>query len=393
MIDSKVLYSGEVDDFEQTAEELFEQAQGFSFRRNTVGIIYIEDNTECEELYEALSSQWKFPMIGCTTIGLLMKEAGFVKGGVSMMLLTSDDCNFSVGMTQDLSVNRLEDEIRRTFDEAEKGLEGEEVKLVIALAAMMSKMSGDDILSAIDDLGMNVPVYGGLASDMFTFQSYQVFCNGRVSNKEQVFLLISGNVDPKILYVQSLSGKANFSYEVTRSEGNQVFQVGNTSFVDALERAGMKCEKDLVVPEYIQTPFITSVKKPDGQTVEALRNLTRLDHTNGSGYFLGGVMEGSSIEIGILNTEDVKSSVGEAFDEICNWLKEQKEYKTVFCFSCAARFIALGNNISAEADCYKGRIPEDVSLLGMYSFGEFAPVGEEKRYNVFHNSTFTIMCI
>ena len=65
----------------------------------------------------------------------------------------------------------------------------------------------------------------------------------------------------------------------------------------------------------------------------------------------------------------------------------------ILCCSCAARFLALGNNGVAEAESYEGRLPQRVSLMGMYSYGEFCPVGDENWCNVFHNSTFTILCI
>ena len=57
------------------------------------------------------------------------------------------------------------------------------------------------------------------------------------------------------------------------------------------------------------------------------------------------------------------------------------------------RFLALGYNGTVEAESYLGRLPEGVSLLGMYSYGEFCPVGEGEFCNVFHNSTFTILCM
>ena len=45
---------------------------------------------------------------------------------------------------------------------------------------------------------------------------------------------------------------------------------------------------------------------------------------------------------------------------------------------------------------YVNRLPEGVSLLGMYGNGEYCPVvGDKSReiYNFFHNFTFAIMVI
>ena len=46
-----------------------------------------------------------------------------------------------------------------------------------------------------------------------------------------------------------------------------------------------------------------------------------------------------------------------------------------------------------EAESFLGRLPEGISLMGLYSYGEFCPVGDSEWSNVFHNSTFTILCI
>ena len=71
-------------------------------------------------------------------------------------------------------------------------------------------------------------------------------------------------------------------------------------------------------------------------------------------------------------------------------------YHTLLCSSCTARFFALAGNAEAEAATYLNRLPEGVSLLGMYGNGEYCPIKGVKSgetYNFFHNFTFTIMAI
>lgn len=394
MMESVVLYTEEIDDLEMAVEEMFAQAAGFALQENSVGILFMDEETEYEELYELLKQRWDIPFVGATAIGMLNGTEGYCKSGISLMLLTASDCSFAVGMTRNLSAADYRGPIREVYEKLEQELEGEEVKLVLTFGAKPNEIAGDDVLTAIDELGKQVKVYGALASDMFSFRNYRAMCNECIEFGEQVFVLIAGNLNPRFLSVQSLSGKANFSYEVTKSRGNLVYRLGNGTFLEALEKAGLSSENELVVSAYIQTPFITKLDKPGGIHVEALRNLTRLDHQNGCGLFLGGISEGSSLEIGLLNREDVQKSVTQAFDEVIAWLKaEGRDCKTILCCSCAARYLALGNNGIAEAESYQGRLPEGVSLMGMYSYGEFCPVGEEAWCNVFHNSTFTILCM
>jgi hypothetical protein len=297
-------------------------------------------------------------------------------------------------MTQGLSAEDKSEPIRKVFEKLEDELDHEEIKLVLTFGGKPKIISGDDIVDAIDGLNKNVKVYGAFASDMFKFNDYRVMCNERVADSEQAFVLMTGNVEPKFISVQSLSGKVNFSYEVTKSDGNVVYRLGNGTFAEALEKSGLAVKPGVVVTDFIQTPFITMFDKQDGNHVEALRILTALNAENGSGMFLGGISEGSSLELGLLNRDDVKTTVKNAFDEIFEWLKnEGKDCRTILCCSCVARFLALGNNGVLEAESYMGRLPDDISLVGMYSYGEFCPVGSAHNCNVFHNYTFTILCI
>ena len=394
MIRSTVLYTEEIDDIELAAEELLAQASDFKPEENSFGIVFMDAETEYEELYEHLIKNWDIPFIGASAIGMLTGSGGYHKSGISIMLLTSSDCRFAVGMTQGLSAGNTSEPIREIFEELEDELDHEEIKLVLTFGGKPKVISGDDIVNAIDELNKNVKVYGAFASDSFSFNDYQVICNERIADSEQAFVLMSGNVEPKFLSVQSLSGKVNFSYEVTKSDGNMVYRLGNGTFMEALKKSGLNVKTGVVVTDFIQTPFITTFDKPDGTHVEALRVLTSLNDENGSGMFLGGISEGSSLELGLLNRDDVKETVKNAFDEIFEWIKDEgKDCHTILCCSCVARFLALGNNGVIEAESYLGRLPKDISLMGFYSYGEFCPVGSANNCNVFHNYTFTILCI
>ena len=393
MISSTVLYTNEIDDLEQAAEELFDQAEGFQFQENTIGIMFMDVETEYPELYEQLREKWAFPIVAATTIGMLNDHDGYCQSGISLMLLTTDDCRFAVGMTNGLTATNCHEVIRETYEKLEEEL-GEEPKLVLTYGGKALEMSGDDIINVIDEMGKKAKMYGALASDMFSFRDYRIALNEQYVMNAQVFILIAGNLNPKFVRVQSLSGKANFSYEVTQSKGNLVSRLGNGTLIEALNKSGLGSDNVLVAGEFIQTPFVTVLEKPGGVHVEALRNLTQLNHEDGSGLFLGAITEGSSLEIGLLNKEDVQTTVTQAFDEIIEWLSgEGKGCSTILCSSCTARFLAIGNNGNIEADGYRGRLPEGISLLGMYSYGEYCPVGDNEWCNVFHNSTFTMLCL
>lgn len=393
MIRSKVVFTEEIDDLEAAVEELAKEAGGFELQKNSVGIIYMDEDTEYGELYPLLKEKWDIPFVACTALALLTGKEGFNKSGIAMMLMTSDDCRFAVGMTEPLTGADCREKITSLYKQLESELTPDEVKLVLTMGGKAPGMVGDDVIDVIDSFGKKVPVYGLLVSDAFNFSKYRLYCNDMNGQTTQAFILISGDISPKFLRVTSISGKANFSYEVTQSKENLVLRLGNGTFVEALEKANMMSEKNNVIADYIMTPFITTLKKPGGRMVEAMRNLTILNFETGSGSFLGGIPEGSSLGVGYLGSEHVKKTIEEAYDTVCKMIGEdgRKEH-TILCTSCAARYMSLGKNVVLEAESFAKRFPENVSVMGMYSYGEFCPVGEgDEQDNIFHNSTFTVL--
>lgn len=396
-MNSLTIYTNEIDDLEEAASELFAQAEGFVFKRNTLGILFAEDESDYDGLYELLAEKWDFPIIGCTAMAVLLGDIGYCGTGISIMLLTADDCDFSIGMTDELNSENFIEKISETYRELKSSLPGE-VKLVLTYGAMSTgnrNVSGDELVHAIDIIAGGIPIYGGLASDGLSFDKFRLFYNSKTSRTAQVLVLISGNIDPRFICVNSIENRANFYYEVTKSHSNKVDRLGNETFVDALIHENLEVESTGIQGAYLLSPFVFTLKKPNGDSLEVARTLMSLDRETGAGNFIGGIPEGASLSIGIISQNDVQKSVKKAFDYILNELKStEPECHTLLCNSCLARFLALASNTTAEAEAYTGSLPEGVSLMGMYADGEICPVKGDISglyYNMFHNFTFTIL--
>ncbi|MBQ9572583.1 MAG: FIST C-terminal domain-containing protein [Acidaminococcaceae bacterium] len=396
-MDSIVLYTEEIDDLQEAVQDLFAQTEGFVLKKNSLAVLFTEEDTDYQELYNLLAENWKFPVIGCTAMAMLLGKQGYCGTGISVLLLTADDCEFAAGMTDDLTKGNYESQIADKIKEL-KGSLSSGIKLVICYGGMVTDeqdVAGDDIVAAIDKASGGAPLFGGLAADGFNFNGFRVFCNGKVKQSGQVMVLVSGNIEPKFVYANSIENRASFFYEVTESKSNQVIRLGNGSFIDALKREDMQVSKTDVLGDYILSPFVLTIHQPNGDSVEVARNLSVLNQETGAGCFLGAIPEGSTLSIGIINRSDVQKSVNSSIDKILLEIKEHG-YKTLLCTSCCARFLALASNINAEVEAYTGRVPEGVSLAGLYSYGEYCPVRGNKTgefYNMFHNFTFAILAI
>ncbi len=393
------LYTQEIDDVEEAAEDLLSQMEGFQLLKSSLAIVFVEEETEYSELYRVLSPKLNCPVIGCTAMAMFSGKAGYCAVGISVLILTADDCEFSVGMTAELNSDNYQDEITKTYGELRTNLDTDP-KLVITYGGMImdeTHAPADALVDVIGSLGNGVPVYGALASDGFTFSGFRIFCNDQVTKNGQVMALVSGNIAPRFVSVNSIGNRASFSYAVTQSVRNQVMRVGNMSFIEALQREDMAVEKVNVIGDYILSPFLVTLHLEQGDSVDVGRVLSVLNQETGAGYFLGAVPEGAILNVGIITRQEVQKTVEAAFDRILKEIDVSgSPYHTLLCNSCATRFLALASNPTGETDAYKDRLPEGFSLLGFYTYGEICPMRGNKSgkdYNFFHNYTFTVMVI
>lgn len=399
-MDSIVLYTEEIDDLDEAVEDLLSQmeARGFALKKNSLALFFTEEATDGPELCRLLAEHWDFPIVGCTAMGTLCNW-GYYSIGIALLLWTADDCFFSVGMTP-LDASGYREEIARTYRTAYEKLPVEP-KLILSYGGMFASeenVAGDDIVDAIAAAaGEGIPIFGGLAADGFDFTGYRIYCNGSTVKTGQLLVLVGGSIEPKFVTINSIENRANFSYEVTEARHNEVFRVGGGTFLEALEHEDMAVNKTDVLNDYLLSPFLLTLNREDGDSVEVARNLATLDHAKGSGSFLGAVPKGSILSVGLIGRTDVQKSVRQAFDKILEEIKASNaKFRTLLCTSCCARFLALASNTKEETNAYNGRLPAGVSLIGMYAYGEYCPVHGNKTgklHNFFHNFTFTIMAI
>ena len=396
---SITLYTEEIDDLNEAMDDLVSQAEGFELEKNTLGIFFAEEELDYSELYNLLSMKWGFPIIGSTVMAMLTTDRGYCSTGMSLMILTGDDVEFSAGITEEMDIHNYKQEMEKTYKELKSKLSSPE-KLVLSYGGPVyteEDVAGDLRVDELSRLSNGAYVYGASSSDGFTFGGSRVFYNEKIVKQGQAIALISGNIDPHFIRINSVGDKAPFQYEITKSEGNRIYKVGDISFVEALEKEGMKTGKHDVLGDYILSPFAVTIKKENGDGVEVTRNLSVLNAETGAGSFMGNMPEGSMINIGLINRGELKSTLAQAFTDLFEKReKGELSYNTLICSSCVARFMGLASNTLAEGETFLGRLPQGVSLIGMYAYGEYCPSEGSKTgklYNTFHNYTFSILAL
>lgn len=385
-----------MDDLQYAVDDIFDQSKAFEFDTNTMAILFVRDETDYDSILQLLRTRWSFPIIGSSALGLFTGDLGYRRDGIAVMLMTADDCSFAVGMTKALDSSDYADAIRRLYSDLKSSLpQDEEEKLILCYSDSIPGVNGDMIISAIESSAPHIPIYGGMASDTFSFTASRVFCNDRADSSVVAMALISGNIHPIYSRITSVTGKTRFSYEVTKSTGDHVYELEGIPFADVLRKAGLEADKSDVVADYILSPFVSTISKGT-TTVEVLRDLNVLDLSDGSGIFLGGIEEGSSLEIGLLNSNAIHDSVRDGFLKLLEQgSKDGIRRNTILCTSCSARYLAIGGGVDFIGRNFWDELPDDREMIGMYSYGEYCPIDTRDAdcVNLFHNSTFTMIML
>ncbi len=389
-------FTKEVDDIALAVSQLREGIDTSLLMSNTCGIVFCGFEPDMEELVQKLKEVFDFPFFGCTGIGVLSTE-GYSQSSISLLVLTADDVSFSIGMTRDIEGPDDICAFADTYNECAAPL-CDKAKLIFTYVPWLTNVTFDDIVSLLDKESGHVPVYGGIASDGWTFDSTYVFTNEGVSQNRGVMMVVSGNVRPIFTIEHSTTLTTNLHKTVTKAEGTVVYELDGRPVTDFIREMGLITDKTQVILDFLGTPFLASQKTSDGDEIDTLRCLGVIDHENHSCGYIGRIDEGSELNMVLISKEDIEASVKMAFDEILEKISQSGDYaySSIFCSSCAARYCLLVADKNAEGRAYEGRLPDGLNVQGVYIYGEFCPAKGKKNgrlYNVLSNETFTILAI
>lgn len=389
------VYTDEIDDLEAAAKDLADKIKnGLVLCKNTCAIMFCDIEADEQEFISEFKKYYDFPILGATSVAMLSSDNGYADIGISLLVLTADDCEFNVGITDEINIDNAEECIKKEYDRLKAQSEYAEEKLIITYAPVMNDFVGDDIVKCFNSIS-RAPLFGGMASDGFTIKDNRVFLNDISSQNRVVMLLISGSIRPVFQHEYTIINTKDVMHTVTKSDRNIVYEMEGEKFLDVLARTGVNINEEDAYLSFIGTVFETIVEVGNDEKISVMRDLNTLNIKEKSGTFLGNVAIGSKMRLCLLNKEDIYKSVKRSFVDVIGQMNEVKDYQysTFLVSSCAGRFLLLSTEPDAEAKAYSDMLPQEISLGGFYSYGEICPtyIGEESRFNVFHNKTFTMV--
>ncbi|HMB40964.1 MAG TPA: FIST N-terminal domain-containing protein [Balneolaceae bacterium] len=335
-------------------------SDGFS---PTLAIVFLsvsqDRSTICRILDEA-----GVAVFGATTSGEFIDEET-ESGSIAMLLLDMNRDHFEIYLDEFPTKN-----YRETASGIAKKAKARFLNPTFLISGSHLETDAEQLLFGFEDVvGKHVNVYGGMASDDYTFTEQFVFTNGMESKQGIIALALDEN---KIL----INGRATCGWKavgtektVTKSEGNHVFTVENTPVLDLTAQYGgledvTPDNKKLLLEIAANLPL--QLQRDKGDPV--MRPGLVVDWTDRSFYCSGSVPQGSKVRFSVPPDFDVMEKVIESAREMKE--TDMPEADALVIFSCAGRILAFGPMMNMEIEGLKE--VWNVPMAGMFSNAELA---------------------
>jgi hypothetical protein len=398
MIKSYNISTAEIDDGAEAVREIADQLASLTLRKNTIGLAQAHPEFITSGIYAQVAEALPFPIIGMTTISQCAN--GTVNTYMlSVMVLTSDDCAFSCGLSEKIpqkgSGISIGDIACATYGEVLGRLEGQP-KLALIYGAFLSEPYLCDCIAAMSEKsGGGVPIFGAVANDDASTEQTgtgaRVFLETEVCNDRFALALVSGAIEPEF-YITSATEESIVMPRVgviTKAGNSRLMEINNVSAVDFLRDVGFPVDNNSSNSGLLSSIFILHIDSGNSCV-----NVSRIPHSivEGGGIICGGdVVEGAVLSIAFNTQEVVLETAKMAVDKITNG---HSDGSTVILHSCLGRRYGLLSEPQAEMELFQKALGGNFNCMASYANGELCPtiVNNGRVDNRLHNQTL-VACV
>lgn len=361
----------DVFDAEDAAAYLAEQLGGFSLCANSCALVITEPEEECLECLALLSKKRPdIPFIGATSLAQLSPK-GYSRLGITMLVLTADDCWFGLAGADHLDVDGPE-KITKAYADALAALDGKQPEGAFVFSSLTDAYTEQDKLTLLDELIGHKPIIGGIASDEFKFAEKKVFVNGRVLSDGYAVILVAGKFKP-VVAVGGVPNKGLPRYKITGSDGPVLKSIDDIPILEFLKKHEVNINSS---EGLLFAPFSAVQGDSDENGQPICRPLIHLDKENGTALSYVNMPQGSMVSFQIISAEDLKRTVEDAAKKVMDTIAASSgdyTYSSVFCVTCAGRHVVLAFEREYEADIAKKYFGSSMQYAGFYAFTEIGP--------------------
>jgi len=329
------------------------------------------------------------PVIGCTTDGEI-STAGLSANSVVVLAMVADRIRFHTS-----HIERLSKDSYRAGLELGKSFQGLDCRYIQIFSDGLLG-NADKIIQGIKaQLGDGIKIAGGTAGDGGDFKRTFQYFQDRVLTDSIVGVAFEGDF---ALGTGTACGwfPVGLTRKVTRAVDNVVYELDGQPALQAYEKYLGK-HAELLPAVGVEYPL--GLLGPHGEVKDDSYFLCRatmgVDRRSGAIVFAGDVPEGASVKMTIGNEADIIQAAGRAAQMALTKFQGGNaalKPRAVFLYSCMARKIVLGSRTNEEILAIRDVIGRDVPVIGFYTYGEYAPVGN-LDHSCFHNETATMTVI
>jgi hypothetical protein len=397
---SIVAVTNEMDDAAEAVNDLLQQVNDKGpLGKNSCGIVFCDVEMDHESFTATLQEKFPFEIVGCTSIANFDTEHGAQIISAVLIVLTADDAELSVTLTEPLTQENLRRELETAYKSAAASI-GKPGKLLFLVPPFSDAAPLDDYVDALSSASGDIPIFGGLPSSNIADGDILMYAKGRVYSDRAAIVLVDGNIRPVFSVQNVLSAFSEQKDTITKAKDNKIYTVEDVTFVDYLRSIGLAVDDliaqgDLAV--YVSTPLKVYLNKNNyNDGIPVVRTIQTLDPTDGSGVLFGAISEGSTISIATMKRQDIQDSCKMAIEEIRDKIQAGPEgyrYSTLFCISCGGRYMVMADDKDVEGNIIVENLPENLTLSGFYAYGEICPtaIRDGKAVNRVHNESI-VMC-
>jgi hypothetical protein len=329
------------------------------------------------------------PVVGCTTDGEIYSQ-GLSINSVVVLALAADTIRFRLACVENLSKDSY-----GAGSDIGKSFQGKGIRYIQVFSDGLSG-NADQIIQGIKEhMGDDIKIAGGTAGDGGDFKrTFQYFGN-RVLTDSIVAVAFDGRFG---FGTGTACGwfPVGIAKKVTRAVGNVVYELDGQPALQAYERfLGKHAERLPAVGVEYPLGLLDSGGEVEEQDYFLCRATMGVDRQAGAIIFAGEVPEGSLVKMTIGNDGDIIQAARHAAQSAIDRLRKNDpaiKPRVIFLYSCMARKIVLGTRTDEEIMAVKETIGKNVPIIGFYTYGEYAPIGE-CEHSCFHNETATLTVI
>ena len=321
-------------------------------------------------------------LVGCTTAGEFSSDFGFSDDSLSIMAICSDTLSIATGIGRDLSGDPVR-AVSQALDTAEKELPGSARLCLVFPNALHT--APQTMLQALNDrLAGECAVFGGLSarhwhSDIPTLQFH-----GESVFEDALPLLLMGGALRYDFFLANSWQPVGAAEPASHTHGSELLRIGQRRALDFYRHylgphTSPALEFPLAVFENEGNDFY--IRSP-------------IDYHEGSGgiLFSTPIPQGATVQLTEATRGRLVKELELQLDRLAHRWGGRMTPAAALVFSCATRKQILGTWTPQELSHLKRCLPQDLPILGFYSYGEISPITHGQS-SWLHNCTMVTLLL